>query len=112
MLLSETQIKEILNRSPVVLKNNATGQQINQYIYTGEEQLSLIQTFIKEKTNRDPGEIQVPRGELCPSFIDLAIKKGINPMIAMQKASDIDGMQCAFNVAFNYYWNKINAEKD
>lgn len=112
MLLNETQIKEILNRSPVVLKNNTTGQRINQYIYTGEEQLSLIQTFIKEKTNRDSGEIQVPRGELCPSFIDLAIKKGINPMIAMQKASDIDAMQCAFNVAFNYYWNKINAEKD
>ena len=85
MLLNETQIKEILNRNPVVLKNNATGQQINQYIYTEEEQLSLIQTFIKEKTNRDPGEIQVPRGELCPSFINLAISKGINPINVMSK---------------------------
>ena len=112
MILSEEKIKEILNRSPVVLKNNATGQQINQYIYTGEEQLSLIQTFIKDKKGIDIGEIQTLRGELCPSFIDLAIRRGIDPMIAMQKASDIDGVQCAFNVAFNYYWNKINAEKD
>jgi len=112
MILSEEKIKEILNRSPVVLKNNATGQQINQYIYTGEEQLSLIQTFIKDKKGIDIGEIQTPRGELCPSFMHLAIRRGIDPMIAMQKASDIDAMQCAFNVAFNYYWNKINAEKD
>ena len=108
MILSEEKIKEILNRSPVVLENKFTKQRINQYTYTGEEMLSLIQTFIKEKTNRDPGEIQVPRGELCPSFIDLAIKKGINPMIAMQKASDIYAMQCAFNVAFSYYWNQIS----
>ena len=112
MLLNETQIKEILNRSPVVLENKFTKQRINQYTYTEEEQLSLIQIFIKEKTNRDPGEIQVPGGELCPSFMHLAIRRGIDPMIAMQKASDIDGVQCAFNVAFNYYWNKINAEKD
>ena len=112
MILSEEKIKEILNRSPVVLKNNATGQRINQYIYTGEEMLSLIQTFIKDKKGVDVGEIQTQRGEPCPSFIHLAIRRGIDPMIAMQKASDIDGVQCAFNVAFNYYWNKINAEKD
>lgn len=108
MLLNEIQIKEILNRSPVVLKNNATGQQINQYIYTGEEQLSLIQTFIKDKKGIDIGEIQTPRGELCPSFIELAIKRGIDPMIAMQKASDIDGFNFCFNCAFNYYYYKFN----
>ena len=40
MILSEEKIKEILNRSPVVLENKFTKQRINQYTYTEEEQLS------------------------------------------------------------------------
>jgi len=111
MLLNETQIREILNKTPKVLENKAIKERINQYTYTGDEMLSLIQTFIKEKTNKDPGEIQTPNGSLCPSFINLAISKQINPMLVMHKGSDIDAMNCAFNVAQNYYYFKYNEEK-
>jgi len=112
MILNETQIREILAKNPVVLENKATKERINQYSYTGDEMLSLIQTFIKEKTNKDPGKLQTPNGSLCPSFINLAVSKQINPMLVMSKGSDIDAMNCAFNCAFNFYWNKLNTNEN
>lgn len=112
MILNEIQIKEILARNPKVLENKSTKQRINEYTYTGEEMLSLIQTFIKEKTGKDTREIQTPNGSLCPSFINLALTKQINPMLVMSKGSDIDAINCAFSVAQNYYYFKYATEKE
>jgi len=108
MILSEEQIKNILAKQPKKLRNKLTGEEINEYFYTDIEMLNVIQTFIYDKKGVDIGTIDRPRGMLCPSFVDLCIKRGVNPILAMSKSSDIDAMDFAFNQAFLHFKNKYD----
>ena len=107
MLLSEQEIRKILDKDPKKLKNKANGEIINEYTYELHEQLSLIQTYIKEKKRVDIGTINPPKGEVCMSFMQMALGKGIHPMVAMNKSSDIEAANFAFDRAMFYYRNKF-----
>lgn len=108
MILTEKVIKDIINKEPRKLRNKATGEEINEYTYSDIEMLELIQTFIYGKKGKDVGNIDKPKGLLCPSFANLCISKGINPMLVMSRSHDYEAMQVAFDVAFVYYKNKYN----
>lgn len=49
MILTEQQIKDVLNKTPKLMKSKFGGSTINQFEYNQKEQLDLIQTYIKEK---------------------------------------------------------------
>lgn len=105
-MLSEQEIKNILSKEPKKLRNSITNEIINSYNYTLQEQLGLIRRYIFDKKGVDVGDIIPPSGELCPSFVNLAVSKGINPMVVMSKPTDIDAANFAFDVALRYYYLK------
>lgn len=108
MLLSKEEIVKIINKEPKKFKNKLTNQIINEYLYDNWEMLAMVQTMIKDIKGIDVGEIQSPRGEMCPSFIQLAISKGVHPMNVMQKASDFHALEFAFEQSMKYFRNKFN----
>lgn len=108
MILKEQEIKDIINKQPKKLKNSLTNQIINSYEYSLEEQLGLIQTYIYTVKGVDIGSINPPQGNICPSFLDLAISKGIHPMQAMQKVSDMHAAEFAMNIALKFFKDKYN----
>lgn len=111
MILAKEQIIEILQRKPnKQYKNKFDNSLLNEYTYNAREQLDVIQTFIKEKTGRDCGEIKEPIGELCPSFINLRIKYGISPMQMIGKGDDLNTMDFAFNKSIYYFYQKYIKE--
>lgn len=106
MILDTQQIKEIIFKSPRKLRNKLNGEEINEYSYSYKEQLNLVQTFIKQVKGVDVGEISPPKGTINGAFVDMCVRRGINPMLAVQRGSDLDSLEFAFNVCLNYYINK------
>lgn len=106
MILPEQQIKDVLNKTPKLMKSKFGGSTINQFEYTQKELLDLIQTYIKERKNIDVGEIKLQQG-MCPSFVNLMIQKGINPLEAMQKADELHAFDYASWCAMNYFIEKF-----
>mgnify|MGYP000084150145 CR=1 FL=1 len=106
MILTEQEIKAILEKSPKLMKSKFGDSTINQFEYNQKELLDLIQTYIKERKNIDVGEIKLQQG-MCPSFVNLMIQKGVNPLEAMQKADIFNAFDYASWVAMNYYFNKF-----
>lgn len=105
MLLNKQQILDIINKEPRKLRDRLNGQVINEYSYTLDEQLNLIQTYIYSVKGVDVGNIKPSKGELCPSFVHLAVINGINPVFAMNKGSDLEAANFAMNVALKYFKN-------
>jgi hypothetical protein len=108
MILKEQEIKDIINKQPKKLRNSLTNQVINSYEYSLEEQLNLIQTYIYTVKGVDIGDIKPPQGNICPSFLDLAISKGIHPMQAFKKADDLHAAEFAMNIALKFFKDKYN----
>jgi hypothetical protein len=112
MILNELEIKNIINKEPKKLKNSLSGDIVNSYEYTLEEQLNLIQTYIKERKGVDTGNISPPRGEMCVTFMQLAINHGIHPMSAMEKSSDLHAASFLMDCALRFYNNKYAEKKE
>lgn len=108
MILNKEQILAILNRQPKKLKNKFNGKIINEYSYTLEEQLNLIQTYIYFVKGIDVGDIKPPSGNMCASFINLAVSKGIHPINAMEKGNDLEAANFAMEISLKYFKNKYD----
>lgn len=106
MILTEQEIKNLLNKTPKLMKSKLWGFTINQFEYNQKELLDLIQTYIKDRKNIDIGEIKL-QGGICPSFINLLIEKGINPLEAMGKGDELHAFDYASWCAMNYYIDKF-----
>lgn len=111
-MLNKEQIIAIINKAPKKLKHKLTGNYINEYNYTLEEQLGLIRVFIYDKTGKDVGEIKPPKGEMCPSFIQKAIEHSVSPVTAMGNGSDLIAADFAMNVALKYFKNKYDETRN
>lgn len=111
-MLNKEEISKIINKEPKKLKNKFTGDVINEYHYTLQEQLGLIRAFIYDKTGRDVREIKPPKGEMCPSFIQQAIEHGVNPMLAMSNGSDLVAANFCMDVALQHFKNKYNETRN
>lgn len=107
-MLNKEEILKIINKDPKKLKNKFTGEIVNEYHYILLEQLGLIRAFIYDKTGKDIGEISPPKGEICPSFIQKAIERGIHPMEAMHNGSDLTAANFAMDMALKHFKNKYN----
>ncbi len=104
MILKEEDIKNILNRHSTIVGNRMLGVKLNQYEYTLKELLDLVQTYIYEKKGIDVGNIQEPRGEICPSFLEMFLKR--TGSMNIEKCSDFNALNVASDVALNYFYNK------
>lgn len=112
MILTEKDIKSILDKKPRPLKNKLTNEIVNEYSYTEKENLDLIQTYIYSLKGVDVGQIESPKGELCPSFIKIMAQNGISGISAMQNASDFNAMSLAFDISLSYFNKKFKNEKN
>ena len=111
MILTKQEIKAILGKSPKLMKSKFGDSTINQFEYNQKELLDLIQTYIKERKNIDVGEIKLQQG-MCPSFVNLMIQKGINPLEAMQKGDELNAFDYASWCAMSYYINKFRKNEN
>jgi hypothetical protein len=68
--------------------------------------MKILETYIYEKKNVKIGTIKRPKGEICPSFANMLIKYGVNPIEVAHKMDDFNAMDVAFNIALNYYYKK------
>ena len=109
MILTEQEIKNILNKTPKLMKSKLGNFTINQFEYDQKELLDLIQTYIKEKKSIDVGEIKVT-GHTCASFIQFLIVNGLDMFKATTMASDLEAMNYASYICIKYYNNKFKEQ--
>lgn len=69
------------------------------------EMLYVIKQAILDIKGIDVGEIQRPKGEMCNSFLQKAVKSGIHPFLAMEMSSDFHVMDYMFGKSC-YYFNE------
>jgi len=111
MILTEQQIKDVLNKTPKLIKSKFGGSTINQFEYNQKELLDLIQTYIKERKNVDVGDLKLGQG-MCPSFISLIIQKTGDHLLAMQKGDELNAFDYASWCAMSYYINKFRKNEN
>lgn len=49
---------------------------------------------------------------MCPTFIQLAIERGIHPMQAMSRGSDLEAANFAMDIALKYFKNKYDETRN
>lgn len=106
MILNKTEIEDIVNKKYKIVNDPFMGKEMYTYYYSDIEMLNLIETYIYEKKNVKIGTIKRPKGEICPSFANMLIKYGVNPIEVAHKMDDFNAMDVAFNIALNYYYKK------
>lgn len=111
MILTEQQIKDVLNKTPKLMKSKFGGSIINQFEYNQKEQLDLIQTYIKEKKGIDVGEINLTQGT-CHSFINFMVSNKLDIMTAMQRSDSLNALDYAFWYVTKYYVNKFRENEN
>lgn len=105
-MLTDIQIKEILNRQPRVLKHKQLGYTINEYTYDRNEELDVIRRMIWDVKGIDVGIIQQPQNMICNSLM-MKLVQIIHPVEAMQKSTDVNLADYMFYRACKYYNEKF-----
>ena len=105
MILTEEQIKQILNKEPKIVKYSLGDLNLKEYNYTEKELCDLIETYIYEKKGVKIKELKLSQG-VCPSFMNIVIKK-LGMFEAMQRSDSLIAFNYASWYCMRYYIEKF-----